>query len=189
MEKVKNLLKEKEQDNESLSKQFGTLKDLYARSVSISFLVGLHSFRRFSHWCCWFTSSSVVSSGIKGSLGQAISHKSPELCNVLNSFSFCIFLFLQTGTREGCGSEKTEGSGCDCWPSSGGASHRNGEGGLGAEKEKFWAGDPNHNFKVCVSHHKSVFITLHNVLTNVNTTLSFLHSWRKFSTFALVIVL
>ncbi|XP_037539024.1 centrosomal protein of 290 kDa [Nematolebias whitei] len=31
MEKVKNLLKEKEQDNESLSKQLGTLKDLYAR--------------------------------------------------------------------------------------------------------------------------------------------------------------
>uniref|UniRef100_A0A3Q3ABW1 Centrosomal protein 290 n=1 Tax=Kryptolebias marmoratus TaxID=37003 RepID=A0A3Q3ABW1_KRYMA len=31
MEKVKNSLKEKERDNESLSKQLGTLKDLYAR--------------------------------------------------------------------------------------------------------------------------------------------------------------
>lgn len=33
VERLKNLLKEKERDNESLSKQLGTLKDLFARSV------------------------------------------------------------------------------------------------------------------------------------------------------------
>lgn len=33
MEKVKNSLKEKERENESLSKQLSTLKDLYARLV------------------------------------------------------------------------------------------------------------------------------------------------------------
>lgn len=33
MEKVKNSLKEKERENESLTKQLSTLKDLYARSV------------------------------------------------------------------------------------------------------------------------------------------------------------
>lgn len=33
MEKMKNSLKEKERENESLSKQLSTLKDLYARSV------------------------------------------------------------------------------------------------------------------------------------------------------------
>lgn len=36
MEKVKNSLKEKERENESLSKQLSTLKDLYARSVCTS---------------------------------------------------------------------------------------------------------------------------------------------------------
>lgn len=36
MEKVKNSLKEKERENDSLSKQLSTLKDLYARSVCTS---------------------------------------------------------------------------------------------------------------------------------------------------------
>lgn len=33
LEKVKNSVKEKERENDSLSKQLSTLKDLYARSV------------------------------------------------------------------------------------------------------------------------------------------------------------
>ena len=37
LEKVKNSLKEKERENESLSKQLSTLKDLYARSVYSSY--------------------------------------------------------------------------------------------------------------------------------------------------------
>lgn len=37
MEKVKNSLKEKERENESLSKQLSTLKDLYGRSVCTSY--------------------------------------------------------------------------------------------------------------------------------------------------------
>lgn len=36
MEKMKNSVKEKERENESLSKQLSTLKDLYARSVYTS---------------------------------------------------------------------------------------------------------------------------------------------------------
>lgn len=36
VEKVKNLLKEKERENESLSKQLSTLRDLYSRSVYTS---------------------------------------------------------------------------------------------------------------------------------------------------------
>ena len=37
MDKVKNSVKEKERENESMSKQLSTLKDLYARSVWISY--------------------------------------------------------------------------------------------------------------------------------------------------------
>lgn len=37
MEKVKNSLKEKERENESLSKQLSTVKDLYARLVFTSY--------------------------------------------------------------------------------------------------------------------------------------------------------